>query len=230
MSDTTTTVPNVEQPTLKAAEELIAVTGDKTIGKLWDLADAVHAAAPTLDRSILEAIRAAAITKAGHDDFWTVQRLRQLGRTARSWPKADRVPDVSVDAHMEALKAKDPKATLEKIAKANNGKVSIRDVRDAIGANGGKQKNQPPRIDRASPEQVFDALVGRQGEIRDFLRGQLKRRSAAIAELAAMFTELHQKATQAAQPTQAETRKAPEKPKATTATAAKKAKGRVKGI
>lgn len=185
------TVQTLDKADQLAADELIAVTGDKTIQRTWNLADAIIQASPGLAKGHLGKIRDAAIAKAGHDEFWKVGRLTQLGKTAKQWPKGERVPDVSLDAHMEAYRAKgsttEARQVILEVQKAN-GSVSIRGVRAALGKNG--TTAQPPRIDKAGVDEVWRRLAGMKAHLKKHLRGRLRADGTLILEFADLFNEL----------------------------------------
>lgn len=183
--------PTLDQAQQRAAGELIAVTGDKTIKRTWDLADAIVAADPSLRRDVLQQIRDGAVAQAGHEEFWGVNRLRQIAKTAQTWPAQDRVPDVSLDAHMEVYRKKgsvaDARTVILEVQKQTGG-ASIRDLRAALGANG--TKAQPPRIDKAGIDEFWRRLTGRKDEFKKHLRGRLRVDRKAIVEFYTMFEEL----------------------------------------
>jgi hypothetical protein len=188
----TTATTTLDQTQQTAADELIAVTGDKTIQRTWDLADAIVTATPTIDRMILAQIRQGAVDKAGHDEFWSVQRLRQMGQTAHRWPKPDRVADVALDAHMEAYRKlgslNEARKVLLTVKKNNGGKVSIRELRAELGANG--TTAQPPRIDKAGVDEVWRRIAGMKADLRKHLRTRLKPDAKVIVEFQTLFNEL----------------------------------------
>ena len=175
MTTTTTTVNS----TVLAADELIAVTGEKSLVKQWALADALLKASPAIQSHELAAVRQAAIDKAGHEEFWQVARLRQLARTAAAWPVASRIADVSLDAHHEAFRASGgniagaTKVIVDagKTSKVR-GKPSIREIRAAVGANG--TTAAPPRVDKADGAELFKRLIPRKKELADYLRKNLR--------------------------------------------------------
>lgn len=179
-----------------AADELIAVTGDKTVVRTWDLADAIAVAIkdlpPRSTRDVLNRIRQSAVDKAGHDEFWGVNRLKQMGRTAETWGKADRIPDVSLDAHMEAYRKSGDISAARKVIltvkQKNSGKATIRQVRAELGANG--TTAQPPRIDKAGADEIWRRLTTMPAALKKHLRGRLKADQADILAFAALFNEL----------------------------------------
>lgn len=193
MTTTTTTVNS----TIHAADELIAVTGEKSLPKQWALADALLQASPTISTHELAAVRKAAVDKAGHDEFWQVNRLRQLARTAAAWPAADRIADVALDSHLEAIRnrtlaeAKTLIANAGKTAKVQ-GKPSIREIRDEAGANG--TTATPPRVDKADGAELFKRLIPKKKELADYLRKNLRVHQAEIVAFAALFAEAEKKA------------------------------------
>jgi hypothetical protein len=193
MTTTTTTVNS----TVHAADELIAVTGEKSLPKQWALADALLQASPTISTHELAAVRKAAADKAGHDEFWQVARLRQMARTASAWPATERIADVSLDAHLEAIRnrtmaeAKKLIADAAKTAKVQ-GKPSIREIRAEAGANG--TTAAPPRVDKADGAELFKRLIPRKKELADYLRKNLRVHQAEIIAFAALFAEAETKA------------------------------------
>lgn len=203
---TNPTAPAVNQTTI-AADELIAVTGEKSIDRQWDLADALLKASPVIDSRVLAAIRQAAIDKAGHDEFWQVPRLRQLANTADAWPKKDRVAGVALDSHLEASRRTatiaDAKAAIVKAGQTSKvpGKPSIREIRAQVGANG--TTAAPPRVDKADAEELFKRLIPRQKELESFLRKNLRVHEQAILAFAKIFAEAEQKVMALAPKTQA---------------------------
>jgi hypothetical protein len=195
MTTTTTTVNS----TVLAADELIAVTGEKSLVKQWALADALLKASPAIQSHELAAVRQAAIDKAGHEEFWQVARLRQLARTAAAWPVASRIADVSLDAHHEAFRASGgniagaTKVIVDagKTSKVR-GKPSIREIRAAVGANG--TTAAPPRVDKADGAELFKRLIPRKKELADYLRKNLRPHAADITAFATLFAEYDKKA------------------------------------
>jgi len=192
-----TTTQTLAQTTSVAADELIAVTGEKSLVRQWALADALLKASPAIQTHELAAVRQAAVDKAGHDEFWQVARLRQLARTAGAWPVADRIADVSLDAHHEAFRATgDVVSATKTIVNAGKtakvpGKPSIREIRAAVGANG--QNAAPPRVDKADAGELFRRLGPRKKELADFLRKNLKTYAADITAFATLFAEYEKK-------------------------------------
>lgn len=183
--------PVLDQAQQHAADELIAVTGDKTVKRTWDLADAIATATPDLKTEVLTQIRQGAVDAAGHDEFWSVSRLKQIGRTAQAWPAGDRIADVALDAHMEVYRkvgdiAK-ARAVILKVQNATGG-ASIRDLRAELGANG--TTAQPPRIDKAGVDEFWRRIVPMKDALKKHLRGRIKVDRKAILEFFAVFEEL----------------------------------------
>lgn len=177
-----------------AVGKLIAVTGDKSIDASWELGDAIVAANdgnPVITHQTAWDIRQTAIRNAGHEEFWSVKRLRDIGDIAAAFPKSRRLPGVSVTAHGEALAASDPDALLHSIANRQNGKVSVRDVRDALGANGGtKGKKSPATLTKASDGDFVTEMHKRRSDIAKYLRTNLKRQGSEVAAWLEVFTDL----------------------------------------
>jgi hypothetical protein len=176
-----------------AADKFIEVTGDKSVDGLWQLGDAIVEANdgnPLVSISTAATIRNKALHKSDHDDFWSARRLKQIGDTAGRWKAADRLPGVSLDAYLEAGKATDPWGTITAIASKNGGKVSIRDVRDAIGANGGTKKKGPVRLDKANDAEFIAAMNSRRDAIAKWFRVNLKKQGKDVAAWLQVFTDL----------------------------------------
>lgn len=184
-------VKTLDQPQQHAADELIAVTGDKTIKRTWDLADAILAATPNLLDHELGAIRKAAVDKAGHEEFWTISRLKQLGKTAERWQKGNRVADVSLDAHMEAFRGTGSTAAARQVLlklKKSGGEATIRQVRAELGKNG--TTAQPPRVDKAGADELWRRLPKVKSELKKYLRGRLIQEGRQILAFADLFNDL----------------------------------------
>ena len=225
-----TTTQTLTPTTTQAADELIAVTGEKSLVRQWALADALLKASPGISTHELERVRQAAIDKAGHDEFWQVARLRQLARTAAAWPASDRIADVSLDAHHEAFRATGGNvvAAAKVIVDAGlkskvKGKPSIREIRAAVGANG--TTAAPPRVDKADGGELFRRLVGRKKELAEYLRKNLRTHQAEIIAFAALFAEYEKKATALSTSKKPDTTAVPQAP----STKAER-KQRVKGL